>query len=119
MSLTELNELIQTTPWLSVYTEQQEDTISSSRRDREDAIYGIANYIGSSEIGTVLRIETEHGIECDRIEKVGDNNWIGTFLVEEQNTREIAESIFWIMKHLGSSCKLIKEEDYQFACMYW
>lgn len=121
MTLTELNELIRTTPWLSIYEEQQENTTSSYRLDRldEDAIYSIANYIGSSPIGTVLRIETEYGIECDRIEKVGNNNWIGTFLVEGQNTRKIAESIFWIMKHLGSSCRLVKEEDYQYAYGYW
>ena len=111
MTLAELNDLIRTTSWLS--------------NNREDAIYAIANYTGSAEIGTVLRIVSEdnpHRLIYDplfstvfsKLRKIGNNSWTGLPLIEEQNTRKIAESIFWIMKHLGSSCKLIKEEDYQY-----
>lgn len=100
MNLTELNDLIRATPWLTA--------------DSEDTIYSIANYIGSLKVGTVLLIGGRNGqpaIGSFGITKVGANNWTGGLpLMEGQNTRDISERIFWSLKHLGSSYEITKGE---------
>lgn len=106
MNLTELNDLIRATPWL---TFSRGDLC-----DREDTIYCIANYIGSAKIGTVLHLGALNGqpsLNSTIIKKIGNNNWSGfPFLYDGTDTVSYATQIYRYMKNIGNRYEIIRED---------